>query len=694
MGQFLQMIDPIDAVPESADAVLEYMSAMYYTDPKGYSEIPVISYEEKDGYFILYLPMPLSDTTGVQLKIGKHIYPNKDANFFRYDELSKTILMDPTGDIAHALSAPDCKPVLVSDMRFLIRAAKDFYRDYGDYIRLPEQPELVQPVFPKSGMPTSEQAEAAEGILRARTAYVWGAPGTGKTQFVLSAAIWGCLRNGERVAVIAPTNNSVEQVLRGVLAAIPEEEIKGKVIRLGMPTKEFFKEHSDMCEDFQAQKQLNKLQQAFFNLEEVAYERAADALRVDFDSLMKVIDGIWDADDLRRKHPELYGGYERIMDFCKGKEFTERALDMGGSLEEVLARLMKELYERQRPALEIAHYKEMSDSELSDKMQQMAEEIQELSKKATDARISESSIIACTPQKFILRFRPNGSKPDGKSALNVDRIFLDEAGYCGLVQALPLFSNGVPVVMLGDHMQLPPVNELDEEHVREWATRGDSMNTIFLWSLPALFCEQALTSDMDSLRASYMDSKEPLFDITDRYDLTSTHRFASNLAAILDEYVYKNGLTGSDGSLRMLCADTICTKRMDRDNEAEAKKVAEIISKENMDPSDFCVLTPYTKQISMIKSLIDKRYKDCVMTVHGSQGREWNTVILSVADNRIESRPVPFRFTSSATPIGMKVINTAVSRAKKRLIIVCDKEFWSSRDGELIAGLLEGCEDY
>ena len=36
----------------------------------------------------------------------------------------------------------------------------------------------------------------------------------------------------------------------------------------------------------------------------------------------------------------------------------------------------------------------------------------------------------------------------------------------------------------------------------------------------------------------------------------------------------------------------------------------------------------------------------------------------------------------------MKVINTAVSRAKRRLVIVCDRTFWGSRKDELIGDLV------
>ena len=102
------------------------------------------------------------------------------------------------------------------------------------------------------------------------------------------------------------------------------------------------------------------------------------------------------------------------------------------------------------------------------------------------------------------------------------------------------------------------------------------------------------------------------------------------------------------------------------------------------------ILTPYSVQLALIKKLVGRRYRDCAMTVHGSQGREWDTVVLSVADNGMASRDVPLRFTSSLTPMGMKVVNTAVSRAKRRLVIVCDSGFWAGRPEELLGGILSG----
>ena len=62
------------------------------------------------------------------------------------------------------------------------------------------------------------------------------------------------------------------------------------------------------------------------------------------------------------------------------------------------------------------------------------------------------------------------------------------------------------------------------------------------------------------------------------------------------------------------------------------------------------------------------------MTVHRSQGREWDTVILSLTDTM--QQPV---FTDTAEAVGRLVMNTALSRAQRRIVLVCDTQIWSGR---------------
>ena len=80
------------------------------------------------------------------------------------------------------------------------------------------------------------------------------------------------------------------------------------------------------------------------------------------------------------------------------------------------------------------------------------------------------------------------------------------------------------------------------------------------------------------------------------------------------------------------------------------------------------------------------------MTIHTSQGQEFETVILSVADYS-DSKNVFFTSTGSPSskhsPATINILNTAISRAKSELIVVCDGDYWENKKGELISALIE-----
>ena len=73
------------------------------------------------------------------------------------------------------------------------------------------------------------------------------------------------------------------------------------------------------------------------------------------------------------------------------------------------------------------------------------------------------------------------------------------------------------------------------------------------------------------------------------------------------------------------------------------------------------------------------------MTIHKSQGREWDTVIVSVTD----TDPYGRAFMDTRDLRNLKLVNTAVSRAKKYLYIVCDYDSWKGKDDELISKLID-----
>lgn len=688
-----------EVLAESAMEVYQYVTDMQFvTDPPmGVSVTAVLTYDVHEGYAVLHLDGPVPDMNGMQLMVGQDVYGEDRAGFDRYDEVSRTVVIRPGREVLGRLSEEGPKVCLLSDMRFMISVCGDFWKRYGWMLTLPlADPKVSPPVFPGSSSPTASQIKAVDCVLGHRLSYIWGAPGTGKTQYVLATCIRSCIEAGCRVAVFAPTNNSVEQVLRGILKAFSGDSLlDGRVLRLGVPTKGFLAEHPEMCEDRQAQRRMASCMERLDRLEEVMFERCCDAIEEDVNTIISLVSAR--REDARgnvtlRDNVDIAARISEILPVISAMPWSRDSARsiINGDLRSVMSEIRDQLFDRERPAAEIDEYSDWSDVDLIGEILSAEQEILSYRDSATCIRMEHASLIVSTPYQFISRFRPKGADEDGRPEMDVDHIFLDEAGYSGLIQAASLFTNGVPVTMLGDHMQLPPVSQIDDEVLADSFSNGGRLKYGFLWSMSSLHCEGLLTSGPTELGKMFVAGATPVFNLTARADLTESHRFGRNMARVLDRFVYRNGMTGSPdgGDLEIVCIDAVCTSREGRENRTEAEAIRDYLREEMPSPESVAVLTPYSVQLALLKRSVGRKYRDCVMTVHGSQGREWDTVILSVSDNGIASRDVPLRFTSSRTSIGMKVINTAVSRAKRRLVLVCDRGFWMEREEELISGVL------
>ncbi|MES9541065.1 AAA domain-containing protein [Actinomadura sp. NPDC000600] len=69
----------------------------------------------------------------------------------------------------------------------------------------------------------ARQRAAVEQALSSEITFVWGPPGTGKTE-VVSAIVEGCYRQGHRVLFVAPTKVAVDQALERVCALLACED--------------------------------------------------------------------------------------------------------------------------------------------------------------------------------------------------------------------------------------------------------------------------------------------------------------------------------------------------------------------------------------------------------------------------------------------------------------------------------------
>lgn len=311
---------------------------------------------------------------------------------------------------------------------------------------------------------------------------------------------------------------------------------------------------------------------------------------------------------------------------------------------------------------------------LDEKRQRLAdlEEKKGAQESALGAAVSNCQILAATVDTCL------GRLPPGSVLSDFAHVFLDEAGYCSLVKAATLTAYHCPLTFLGDHMQLPPVCEMNDADIEKHPA-------VAVWAQSALYVEDALTGG--DVARGYLKHEAANFVQMQKFDLVHTYRFGEALASVLANNVYSEQFHGdlaNNTEIYFIHAKKSRGK-MTRTNTGEREAIWFYLQ---MHPDeDIGVITPYRNQRTLLTEVL-KKYRgpsETALTVHGAQGREWDTVLFSVVDTTDKW------FTSTKIPEsnGLQIINTAVSRAKKKLILVCDYDYWSKQENELLGELLK-----
>ena len=325
-------------------------------------------------------------------------------------------------------------------------------------------------------------------------------------------------------------------------------------------------------------------------------------------------------------------------------------------------------------------------------------EITSLAAELVEVRAKMARITQDLSEKLVL-----GMTLDGfigltmNQALHFDHILVDEAGYAPLAKILPLLIQGCPISLLGDHRQLPPVYVANKNIMSE-----------SYWGVSALYLEEAFQPGIgdDPQQLVICSEKDPRFQQMHRSQLTTSYRFGPELADLLDRHFYKIGLQSSATTgTNIRCRD--CPQsgpfrspnREKRENPAEANRIIQAVKIwvewEASEKGTLAILTPYKNHVRRIRNSLknlqssteveiwqDREWEDFgqieVMTVHQSQGREWNSVFFSASDTGHLEGNSPFLADTSCLE-GKLVVNTAISRSRKYLRFFFDRQFWKAR---------------
>ncbi|MFN8358654.1 MAG: AAA domain-containing protein [Candidatus Kapaibacterium sp.] len=782
-----------DIAIDSTKAYYQYLNQ----NDKGIQEVDILQLEylqSKDTLIKLRLSTKLFDTEAIFFKNLRNNkkYDTTSIKVIEYDNDKNILLVKPTEKVISELSnlsAADFK--VISDLKFLVERLKIWYERNGGKIALPATISKHANDFQnivyfseKEYEPSENQKQSLKNIFTNPFSYIWGAPGTGKTQFVLSYAVLHYIKKGDKIAILAPTNNAIEQVLRGVIKMTDKAGVDRKqIIRLGTPSKNFAESYPEVCEEKGVQKklaeidkQINILERMFnFQNQKQSLVKLTN-LPAEFDQLIDLQNEIKIEQskitevikEYKKKEIEVkllnenvtklttqlnkYVGKTNSIFHTLVKIFSSKQSSLEKSISEIEGKIfdsrkvfeyskfelseinnLKNSHEiRIRNAHEISllriknlvkqtsdisdiysivsalttdniikikndvdiiiaqkkeqlevdehlfsEYKNKGLKEIKFELDSYLSLREKLASLTTEERLKSVDVIACTLDGYIGRYT--------ESRLDVSHIFLDEAGYSNIIKALTLFNHTIPISFLGDHKQLPPVCEINDNDI----VNDLKFHNMFLWAQSAIFLDTLFSKSKEDCRNQYLKNVDFNPISISKTSLNLTYRFGSNLAQILAKHVYSNDFKSNNpvGQTKIISIDAkkteVLKSRISNNEVSEIRKIVAYLKLNGID--DFVILAPYKKQIKLLSNSLPQERNDLkILTVHGSQGREWDTVILSVVDTSDKW----FVDTTNSTSKGLNLVNTAVSRAKHNLIIVCDTDYWAHQNGQLITELI------
>lgn len=617
------------------------------------------SFENLDGSEVYVTRTPID-------KIGSSLW----------DYLRK--LADETGLMA------DDKTNLLSKQYELVDVKRDnvpLAQFLGDKTKLRTY-RLPKQVYYAFGCNTS-QKKAVEAALTHQVSVIQGPPGTGKTQTILNI-IANLLIAGKTVLVVSNNNSAVNNVaeklehegLGFIVAKLGSVEKKEEFVAGQQPLPDMSSWHIDASSSVKqwVKDALNNVSQGFS-----AQLRQAE-LRAEYDALLKEatyneklatnsIDCDWLYSKSSSKIMELLSYYQIRQSkqipsvFFRIKWALKLGLPMFSFLQkdvsDVIASLENAYYIVRKAEIE----KELQSVEstlqsvdIKENLRQLGayslqilkNEIAEHYRADTRTAFTIKNIKAKTED--LLREYPVvlSTTYSAKSCISKDMVFdyviMDEASQVDIKTGALALSCAMNAVIVGDDKQLPNVVSQEEalalQAIQLTYKVDDRYNEIthsFLQSCVEVFKDIPVTL----LREHYRCHPKII-------EFCNQHFYNGELVAMTDD-------NGEDNVLQVV--QTVeGNHARGHFNQREIDVIVQEVLPQCADSGSIGIITPYRQQADEINKALGK---DIASTVHKYQGRECDTIIMSMVDNK------PTEFSDDSN-----LLNVAISRAKTHLYVV------------------------
>ena len=285
-------------------------------------------------------------------------------------------------------------------------------------------------------------------------------------------------------------------------------------------------------------------------------------------------------------------------------------------------------------------------------------------KEHTDYLISRVNVVFSTIANFVMNPRLKDSE--------FDNLIVDEASMLAQPQLIALARKVKKrIILVGDFQQLAPITTAGVPILRE--------NVFKLCGIDIAHTNHPALHQLLNQRRSNPKLVEVI-----NHSFYADRLNAKNCKynSIIARAPYSGCVIGMysvlDGAVRFTRGGT----RQNTANADAVIKLLDIYSQDEEETFSIGVITPYTGQVSMLKArFIEKKYsldfqeRVKIGTVHTFQGSECDVIIFDLVDCSKFEKGKPYFGRIYSGEQGEQLLNVAISRARHKLIVVCDPEY-------------------
>ncbi len=547
----------------------------------------------------------------------------------------------------------------------------------------------------------ASQKAAVEAALTHQISIIQGPPGTGKTQTILNI-IANLLIKDKTILVVSNNNSAVENVAE----KLNGENLGFIVAKLGsVQNKEAFianqSGYPDMTEwsldepvsiEELAQNSLHNVSQAFDEqLRQAQLKAAYDALLKEskYNDILRAgkAGEDWLNGKPSTKLMKLLSRYQMLTESGHKPNLWFRlkwAFSLGTQMFALLGKQSSHIIS----ALESAYYFSRK-TEIEHELESIALALQniDINKGVKDLRSSSLQLLknkiakqygTGERRKFTiadLKFKSEeflkeypvvlSTTYSAKGCISKDMVFdyviMDEASQVDIKTGALALSCAINAVIVGDDKQLPNV-----------VSREEAL------ALNAIRATYEVDDRYNAVTHSFLQSCTEVFQHAPVILLREHYRCHPKIIEFCNQRFYDGELVAmttdnSEDEVLQVVRTVEGNHARNHFNQREIDVITQEVLPDCSDAESIGIITPYRSQAEAINEALGK---DIASTVHKYQGRECDTIIMSMVDNS------PTEFSDDAN-----LLNVAISRAKTRLCIVTNGNEMSqdSNIGQLIS---------